>query len=178
MFIANVSRREKILFFSTVAAISLGLMYNFVLRPAAGKWSELNRRILDKEVELKRNVKYIGQKNEVKKIYQEGARYVKNEGTDEEEMASFLNEVEELASASGIHITNIRPKPTKKVSFYKKYALEMNCETTMEDYIKFAYGLQKSGQLIRVEKLKLTSQGKDTPLLKTRLFITKALIIQ
>lgn len=175
MFLANLSKREKALFYLTIAAISLSLIYNFVLKPQATRWRQLNRQIQDKEIRLKRNTRYLQQKDQVKRTYSRYAAYIKGRGSDEEEIASLLNEVEKQARVSGIHIVNIRPKPIKDLRFYKKYILEMNCEATAEKYTEFIYNLQKSAQLIRVEKLKLTSQGKDNPLLKAQMLITKVL---
>ena len=123
-------------------------------------------------------LKYLKQKDEIEIIYQKYAGYIKRAGTDQGEMAALLNEVEKIASAHGIHIANIRPRPIKDLEFCKKYILEMNCVAALEDYIEFVYNLQKSGQLIRVEKLKLSSQGKGNPLLKARMFITKILATQ
>lgn len=177
MFLTNLSKREKNLFYLTVALIFLSLIYNFALKPLGAKWNQLNRQILSKEIELKRNIKYLKQENKIKSIYQKYAGYVKRRGLDEEEIASLLNEVERQARNSGIHIGNIRPRPIKDLVFYKKYILEMNCEATMEKYIEFIYNLQKSEQLIRVERLELISQGKDNPLLKARLHITKVLTV-
>lgn len=175
MFLDNLSRREKAFFYITIAIISLSLFYNFILKPTIIKWRQLNRQVLNKEIELKRNIKYIKQKKEVGNIYQKYTAYIKRAGTEETEMAALLNEVEKVASTSGIRIANIRPKPTKDLQFCRKYILELNCEATMQDYIGFIYNLQTSGQLIRVEQLKVTSQGKDNPLLRARMIITKVL---
>lgn len=178
MVLANLSKREKSLFYITVAIILLSLVYNFTIKPLGEKWDRLNSQALSKEIELKRNLRYLKQKDKVEDIYLKYAEYVKKKGSDEEEMSSFLNEVEKEASATGIHIADIRPKPIKDSAFYKKCMLELTCEATMEKHIEFIYNLQKSSQLIRVEKLKLTSQGKDIPLLKAQMLITRILVAE
>jgi Tfp pilus assembly protein PilO len=175
MFLENLSRREKMLLYISAAIISLSLTFNFVFKPASVKWRRLNRQIINKEIELKRNIKYIRQKKEIASIYQRYTGYIKRAGTNETEMSALLNDVEKVASTSGIHIANIRPKPAKDLQFFRKYILELNCEATMSDYIGFIYNLQTSGQLIRVEQLKLTSQGKNSSLLRARMIITKVL---
>ena len=90
-----------------------------------------------------------------------------------EEIAALLNEVEKIARGASVEITDIKPRPTKEMLFYKKYLLEMDCQATMEKHIEFIYNLQQSKQLIRVERLKLSSQGKNNPLLKANMSITK-----
>jgi Tfp pilus assembly protein PilO len=175
VFLANLSKREKLIFYLAGALILLSLVYKFALIPVGIKWSALNNRILDKEIELKRNTRYLQQENEVRALYQKYAGYVKRRGSDEEEIASLLNEVEKQASAAQIHIVNIRPAPVKSGPFFRKYILELNCQAAMEDYIKFIYQIGKSGQLVRVETLKLVSQGKANPLLKARMRIVNVL---
>lgn len=175
LFLTNLSRRERLLVYLAAAAICLSLIFNFVLKPVGAKWAKLNRQILNKEIELKRNIKYISQRNKIANIYQKYSGYIKKAGADEEEITALLNAVEKIATKSGIRIANIQPKPMKDMQFCRKYILELNCLATMEDYIGFIYNLQKSGQLIRVERLKLTSQGRGESLLKARLFITKVL---
>lgn len=177
MFLANLSKREKTLFYLTVAVISLSLLFNFAFRPVATAWSRLNRQILDKEIKLKKNIRYLTQKNEIAGIFQDYTGFMnKGRAPDEEEVTALLNEVERQARDAQIHINNIRPKPTKLFNFYTKYILELSCEASIADCIKFIYNLQKSAQLVRVETLKLTSMGKDTPLLRVQMLITKVLI--
>jgi len=175
LFLTNLSKRERILFYLTVTVIFLSLLYNFTLKPLGARWRQLNRQILDKEIGLKRNTRYLQQKDNVRSAYSKYAGYIKRKGSDEEEIASLLNEVERQARTPGIHIVNIRPKPIKDLNFYKKYILEINCEVTMEECVEFIYNLQKTAQLIRVERLKLISQGKGNPLLKAQMLITKIL---
>ena len=45
MFLANLSKREKSLFYSTVAIISVSLVFNFLIRPLAAQWGRLNQQI-------------------------------------------------------------------------------------------------------------------------------------
>ncbi len=177
MFLTNLSKREKMLFYLTLAVISLSLIYNFVLKPLGERWARLNQQILSKEIELKRNLRYLGQEDKIKSIYPKYARYVQTSGSDEELMSSFLNVVEQQARVSEIHIANIRPQPVKDLVSHKKYILQMDCVAPMEKYIEFIYNLQNSAQLIRVEKLQLNSQGKDNPLLKAQMLISKVQII-
>jgi O-succinylbenzoate synthase len=176
LFLTNLSSREKYIFYLTLTVIFLTLTYKFIFEPLNEKWSQLNSQILAKQIELKRRIQYLQQEEKVKQIYQKYAEKARMSGSEEEEMAVLLSEMEKNSSATKIHIVNIKPRPIKDLSICKKYILEMNCEATMEDYIKFIYNLQKSTQLIRVEKIKLTSQGKDSPLLKARIVISKLLI--
>ena len=178
MFLTNLSKRERIFFFLAAVAIALSLVGSFFLTPISAKWDLINGKILNKEIELKRKTKYLNQKDRVRSVYQEYNEYAKEKVSDEEALAVLLSRLEEEAGASGIHIIDIRPKPTKDLIIYKKYALELTCETTIEKCIDFVYNLQKSPQLIRVEMLNLASSGKDKPLLNARMTISAIQITQ
>ncbi len=179
MFLANLSKREKLLLCSAAGFILLSLFYNFAVKPLITEWSRVNDEILEKEIILKRNIRYLQQRDSVSSTYLRYAEYLKKKDSkvsDEEEMAALLNEVERIARGSSVHITDIKPRPVKELLFCKRYFLEMDCEATMEKYVEFIYGLHQSLQLIRVERLKLTSQVKGKSLLKAHMFITKVAI--
>lgn len=173
LFLANLSKREKTLFYATITIIVLSLSYNYLLKGISAKWGQLNAQILVKEIELKKNVAALRQKDTVKRLYFGYEKYAAKGVSDEEDMALFLNEVEIQARRSGLHIANIKPNPVKEFGFYKKFGLEMNCEMPLEKFIEFVYNLQKSEHLIRVEKVKLVSQGGGNPLLKADMIATK-----
>ncbi len=181
MFSPNLTSREKFLLCLALVVSCLGLFYNFALKPLIKEWNWLNYEISEKETTLKRNITYLQQSDSVSKAYQRYANYIKSkelETSDEEEIAALLNEVEKIARAASVQITDIKPKPTREEEFYKKYLLEMDCEATMEEYIKFIYNLQQSTQLIRAERVKLSALGKNSPLLKANMLITKVLLTE
>lgn len=178
MFLANLSEREKAFLFLAAAVVALSLIGNFLLKPLSTKWDFVSGKIMSKEVELKRKTRYLNQKDMIKSIYQKYGEYTKEKVAGKEALGALLSRVEEEAGASGIDIVDIRPKPTKDLAFYKKYTLELSCETTIEKCIDFVYNLQKPPQLIRVEALDLVSPGKNKPFLKVRMVITAIQIIQ
>ncbi len=179
MFLVNLSKREKSLICVVAGVIFLSLLYNFVYKVLFAEWKRFDYEISDKEITLKRNLRYIQQRDSVNNVYLKYDKYIQQkdlEVSDEEEMAALLNEVEKIAQETSVHITNIKPSPAKKLLFYKKYSLEMNCRAAMEKYIEFIYSLHQSVQLIRVERLKIAPQGKNASLLKARMLITKVSI--
>lgn len=179
MFLANLSKREKLFLYSAAGFIFLSLFYNFAVKPLVTEWNRANDEILEKEIILKRNIRYLQQRDSVTNTYLRYAKYLRKKDSkvsDEEEIAALLNEVERIARGSSVHITDIKPRPVKELLFCKKYFLEMDCEATMEKYVEFIYGLHQSLQLIRVERLKLAFQDKGKPLLKAHIFITKVAI--
>lgn len=173
LFLANLSGREKILLYLTLAVIVLSLGYNYLLKGIGARWGELNAQILSKEIALKKNVAALRQRDKVQRLYYGYEQYAVKGVSDEEDMAFFLNEVETQARRSGMRIANIKPGPVKEFSNYKRFGVEMTCEMPLERFVEFVYNLQTSAHLIRIERLKLMSQGKGNPLLKAEMFATK-----
>ena len=176
MFFANLSKRERFFFFLATAVIALSLISNFFLKPVVAKWDLINGKILNKEIELKRKLRYLNQKDRVNSIYQQYSQYVKERVSDQQARADLLRRLEEQAGASGINIIDIRSKPTKDLTLYKKYTLELTGEADIEKCIDFLYNLQKSPELIRVEIIDLASAEKNSSLLKARMAITSVQI--
>ncbi|NQT00154.1 MAG: type 4a pilus biogenesis protein PilO [Candidatus Omnitrophica bacterium] len=163
----------KIMVYVTAALLLIGIAGNFAIRPLAGQWQRLNSQIINKQQELSKNLKLLSQKDNIKVSFATLDDYTSKREPGEHELSALLSNVEKQATTSGIHILNLRPRPEKDSKLYKKYILEMNCTATMEEFIDFIYNLQQSVELIRVEKLKLVSQGKRSSALKAYLLITK-----
>ncbi len=172
MFINDLSKREKILFYSTVSIISISLIYSFTFRKTAGLWNELNQEITAKKIKLRKNIQYLLQEDSVRRNYQEYAPYIIQRGSNEEQMRDLLNQVERAARSADIRIANLKPRPIENKGFYNKYGIELNCEADIEQYTEFIYNLQGCEQLIRIERLKLSSQA-NSPALKAQMLISK-----
>ena len=175
MFLNNLSAREKNLFYVTIGIIALSLLI-VAFKPLGDSLDQLNRQIAEKELKLKKNNRYLAQKNKIEKILRSYRKYIQPCRGDDTEATALLNEVEKQARAAGIRIVNILPKLCRDMQYYKKCVLELNCEAKMEDFINFAYHLQTSERLIGIDELKLASQGSGSSLLKARVLISKALI--
>jgi hypothetical protein len=90
VFLANLSKREKLFVYLAGALLFFSLIYKFVFAPVKMKWGALNNRIVDREIELKKNIRYLQQENDVKTLYLKYADYLKRKGSDEEEINSLI----------------------------------------------------------------------------------------
>lgn len=177
MIFSNLTKREKKLFYLTMFLIFVWITYNFVIKPIIVKWKELDDKIEEKSRELEKNIRMIDRKERIEHEYKNYASAVKMGGSEEEEMAKFLTEIESLASSSSVHIIEIKPRPSKKIQFYKKYLIELDAEGNINQLSKFIYDIQNSSQLLKVDKFSLGTKGAGTNLLKCRLLVSKILIL-
>lgn len=176
MIFSNLRRRERNLFYLTAALILFWIIQGFVIGPLAVKWKQLNEKISAGSLKVEKNLKMIEKKERIKRDYENYASAVKMIGSEEEEMAKFLTEIESLASSSSVHIVDIKPRPIKHIQFYKKYLVELDAEGDVNQISKFIYDIQNSNQLLKVDKFSLGIKGAGTALLKCHLLVSKVLI--
>ena len=176
MIFSRLSVRERNGLVVAFIFVLLALVDRLVVFPITERIKKLNEEIKLEEKRVARNLHNLSQKAEVLKEYQRYADYVKKEKSDEEEIASLLNEIESIASSTRIYLVNMKPQPIKQVDFYKSYAIEMEVEGEMELIIKFLYALQKSEQLIRVKRMRLRLPRPESNVIRAYLSLTKVLI--
>ena len=176
MRLAGLSKRERYILYVCIFVVASSLLYSFVVEPTARRWRDLGREILTQRAKLDKNLRVIAREESVRQEYERYAANVRQKGSDEEEMASLLREVETLARGSGVRITDIKPRPVKDMQFYKRYIIEVESEARMRELTRFIYRLQRSSQVLKVERLRLSAKGRRTPLLKSYMLIARVLI--
>ena len=173
---SRLSKRESALVYATAIIIVFVSVDRLVYHPIANRFNELDQEILLKENQLKRNLRNLAARETVFNAYSAYAAYGLTAGSDEEEIAGLLNEIEGLARKSGPSLVNVKPKPATRTDFGKQYPVEVELETEMAPLIKFIHGLHSSKHLLRVKQLRLMPKGRRTTQIKVYLLINKTVI--
>ncbi len=177
MFIDHLNKREKKLFYIVLVFLAIVFSNNFVVTPLKKEIGLVKQEKIKKEIEWKKNNQIIKQKKQIKEEFEKYMAFIKKKGSDEEDVASFLKEIESLAQKSKVSLINIKPQPVKKMEFYKKYTIEIKGEGHIEQFVKFIYYLQKSYQILKVEKIHLNVRNSFSTRVKGSLIITKILVM-
>ncbi len=162
--------------YASVIIIVLGSMDRFVYQPIMNLFNEVEQEILSQEIQLRKNMRFLAARETISNRYSAYAAYVVTTGSDEEEVAGLLNEVEGVARKSGLALLNMKPKPAFTTEFGKQYPVEVEMETQMKELIKFIHGLQSSKYILRVQKLRLVPKGKSKAEVKGYLLINRTVI--
>ena len=173
---SRLAKRERIILYVTVIFVFFGLMDGLVYKPIMRHFNELEEKIISQENELRKNIRYLAAREIILNRYSAYAAHAVTSGGDEEEIASLLNEIEELARKSGLSLVNMKPKPATTTEFGKQYPLEVEMETQMAQLIKFIHGLHSSKYILGVKKLRLVPKGKQSAQVKGYLVINKTVI--
>lgn len=176
MIFSHFTKRERNLLYFVIILIFLWIAHALVIKPIVTKWKGIDKKIEANSLKLERNKKMIERKQSIQHDYDSYASSVKMAGSEEEEMAKFLTEIESLARSSSVYISDIKPRPVKKVQFYKKYFVELDAEGDINQVSKFIYDIQNSPQLLKIDKFSLGTKGAGTNLLKCHLLVSKILI--
>ncbi|MBL7155677.1 MAG: type 4a pilus biogenesis protein PilO [Candidatus Omnitrophica bacterium] len=176
MFVDKLSKKEKIGLSIACILVLTAIFDRAVCVPIRNRMQKLNQEVSLSEKELARYLYNLEQEKTVTKEYGDYIQYVKEAGSDEEETAKALGEIETLARKSGLCMVDIKPYAPKATGFYKEYIFEIEAETDMESLISFLHQLDSSPQLLCVEKLRLSLKETGGSAIKASIVITKQTI--
>lgn len=172
----HLSHREKSMFYLAGVAIFGVIIYMTIIDPLWAYWKELNETISAKEVQVLKNIKILAQRDAIDTVYAKYSESIKMKGSEEEETAVILREIENIARSANVYITDIKPQKAKDMEFYKEYHVELEAEGNISSLTKFIYELQNSKQILKVKRLQLTPKAEAGDVLKGDMVVTKILL--
>lgn len=161
MILAHLSKRERNILYFCLSLTLVFLTYNFIFEPAQKKIDDLNQKVEVKKVKLEKNLSVLSRKEMIERRYAKYSKSLQARGTDEEELAAFLSEIENLAQKNGLHISDMKPRPAKTVDFYKKFTVDLQADGDIKQITQFIYQLQNDPKLLRVDRLRLETKSQS-----------------
>ncbi|MFH1753589.1 MAG: hypothetical protein ABH875_05345 [Candidatus Omnitrophota bacterium] len=175
-FLARLSKREKTALYLAAFIISITLLDRMVIYPIFSKMEELTAEIEEKETGIKRSIHILTHKDRILAASVKYKTLIKSSRSEEEEMTSLLKEIETLASEHSIYLVNMKPGEAEDTKAAKKYILNLNCEAQLEQLIGFMYNIERSEELLTIEKYKLGPKSKDSSVARCNMSISKIAI--
>lgn len=175
-FFNKLSKKEKFGIVISAVIISLALIDRVIVIPIKDKLERLDREVIIMEKKLAGDLRNINQKELILTQYNNYSKYIKKAGSDEEEVAKVLAQVESLARQSGVALINVKPQAFLAKENYKQFQVEIEAEAGMEALVKFLYGLNTSTQLLRADSLRFAVKEKDASRLRAIIGITKLVV--
>jgi Tfp pilus assembly protein PilO len=172
-FLTRLSKREKSVLYVAAIIISLTLLDRLVIYPIFSKMEELTEEIGEKEAGIKRSLHILTHKDRILAASVKYKTFIKSSKSEEEEMTALLKEIETLASQSAIYLVDMKPGGVEKTKAAKKYLLSLNCEAQLEQMVEFMYDIEKSAELLTIEKYKLGPKSKDSSVARCSMSISK-----
>jgi Tfp pilus assembly protein PilO len=174
-FLSRLSKKEKRLFYITVAVISIVFLERVVFKPVINKLESFNGKISLEEKKLEKSMLILAQEQTINSEYTKFAQNIKQEQSEEEAIAGLLSSIEKMAKSVSVFILDMKPGTVEKSEFYKKYSVKVEVEAKINNLSDFIYQLENSPKLLRVSDFRLTPQKKET-VLKVSMTVTEVLI--
>lgn len=174
--LTKLSKRERLFLYAVIIFVVCALTDRLVIRPIGNRFRQLDEEILLQEKLLGKNIRNLSQGKATVNEYKKFEDYLKPAGSDEEEMAKFLSNIEGFARKSTVYLVSIKPRPIMKIDVHKKCIADLESEADVEALIDFLYQIESSKNLFKVEKLQLVPKSAGSSIIKGYMVVTKILI--
>lgn len=174
----RLAKRERYIFCIAAIIIAIALFDAAVLSPIKKKLDKANKEIFIQEKKLKKFLNTLTQEGLIINEYKKYTRPIKQNSSDEEERARFLNEIEKLAAKTSIFLAGIKPEKIEKEGCFKKYTVRIEIESQISHLADFMYQLENFPRLLRIKDFYLIPKKKENPVLKAQMTITEILVSQ
>lgn len=167
------TRREKTLALAVLAALAGFIALRGIAMPLLSRW----RLLADQESALQarclRARTQLLLKKKVEREREAYAREISRQGSDQEEQSFLLQEVERLSRDMPIRIRGMRPLPPQEMGFYKRYAVTLELEGSVENVLRFLHTVESSPKLLKIERVQVTADGKNRGNLLSSMLVSR-----
>ena len=169
MDFTKLNKRDRTLIFAGFGIFFLFIAQRFLFSPMFTKAGSLQQQIKLEEADLKASLEMEQQKDLImdERLKYKDYLFSDKNVSDDEEIATFLREVETMVSASGLSIVSLTPQSqAEKGGAYKKYDAQLRVEGTPEKIYDFIYKIQNSRLLMSLSNITVTPKNPEANLLK------------
>lgn len=160
MILSNFSPREQKIFYICIAVAILCGAYSFIIKPVFSMWIKIDKSIAEEEIKYRRFKKLIKLRKSIEEKYDKHHEKIKPQGSEEEEIAALLKEIEMQARKTGLYISKIKPLQAEDMTFCREYTIQLKTEGDMLTLAKFLYNFQFSPQTLKVKRLEIKAKEK------------------
>ena len=175
--LSKLSGREKKILYVVIVMLVLVFGYHGIARPLAEKLTNLDMEVFAMQMKLRKAKIFLRQKDE---ILEESKKYANlsqmDAGSDEEEIARLLNLIEQTARKSGISLSDVKPEQVRSDKAVKRYVVQLNAESTLEQLMGFVYDLEHSPQILKIEKINTAPKEDKSPSLRSTITVTRVVL--
>lgn len=169
----RLSSREKKILQGAIGCVLLLVVDLMVVTPVWESHLALEEKIAVAEEATVRNLINLKRKEAVETAYERYRPFLRTALGAEEENASLLSELEQLARSNQVVLVDIKPRESKTFPFHGEYVAELDAEAEMESLIRFIHQIEGSVQLMRVSSARFASKEAESKLVKATITVTK-----
>lgn len=174
---SKLSSREKNILGVTIVLLVFTAGYYGVWTPLQNKFSDMEEQVFSLELKLRKAKVFLRQRDQV---LEESKKYPNltqmDAGSDQEEITKLLDLIAETARKAGVSLSDVKPQSVGADKSTKRYVVELNAESDIQQLIQFAYDLQHSPQLLKVEQVNTSPKEDKSPTLRSFLVVTRVVV--
>jgi len=173
----ELKKREMMLVYVTAGVLVLWAVVRVIFVPFQEKLATLGRQLVVQEARFKKGASLRDHGDIITSEYAKYETYFSLSGiSDEEGVAAFLKEIEQLSRATEFTIVDMKPQKTiADDKFSKEIQIVVKAESGMGELVKFLYALYASPYLFSVEKMTLVPKGDDASLMSSTITVAGVL---
>lgn len=178
-FFSGLSAKEKQVLYAAGFFMFLALFDRLIVGPFTREAGVLNEEISAQTKLTRKNMRILQYKDRIMKEDQMHGTFYTTKGlTQEELIATFLSEVEELSKASGITVSNINPVDVVESTEFTEYHLTIECGGQMRNILDFFYGIDSTKKPIRISSFDIAVKNREQYEAKCAVTISKLIIMK
>ena len=175
-FFGKLSKREKLLLYGAAVTIAFLASDRLLIRPIVRTFQSFGLELQTLEVNIKTSVRLLSQKDRIAEEATRYASYAVEAKTAEEENASLLKYIEELAHESDLNLLYVKPAAVKTEGRIKKYFVTLECQGLMSQVIVFFHSVENAPLPLKIEKYTIQPAAKGSATLKFVATISKGIM--
>ncbi|MEK7850181.1 MAG: type 4a pilus biogenesis protein PilO [Candidatus Omnitrophota bacterium] len=176
-YLSRLNKREKLVFYAAAVFISIALIDRLIVGPIFSRMRLLDEKIKVQKELVKKNARIVSEKDRVLAAAKDYAVYSRKAQTSEEEVAFLLGEVEKMARKTSLYVVDMKPLGMEEDSISRKYSVDLNCESQMEQIMGFMYEVESSDRLLVVETFNISPKSKDSSIAKCNMRISNVIFL-
>ncbi len=176
-YLAKLNKREKLVFYCMVLFVTAAMVDRMVVGPVFSKIKVVDNRIRQETELIRKNARIVAEKDRVATISKQIGAYSRKTGSQEEEVAYLLGEVEKLARKTSLYIVDMKPLGVSEDSVSRKYSVDLNCEAQMEQIASFMHELESSSALFFVESFNISPKSQDSSVARVNMRISNVIFL-
>lgn len=143
---------------------SIIIFYFVFVSPFIARWKEVNNQIRILERNISKALILLQDEDRINAVYNALAKIMEIRSVEkvdiEREITNTYNFLLKNANRLGVRILNFKPGKAKTKKDYKIIELRLNIEATMPEFVRYAYYIENSAQLIEIEQATVSASKK------------------
>lgn len=168
----KLSRRESISALVCILVLLVLFLDRVMLRSLWSRSRSIREEIQTLEQAVANHRKLLSRKGIISVDLEIYGDYLQPAASEEVEMAKLLKEIEGFTKESKVSVSRIRPLPGEEGDLYQEFVIEVECRSSLEQWLRFVYLIESSRSLFDIQKARLArEEGEER--LKGYLILSK-----